>query len=59
MIRKLATDLGMDENPARLVGFIARQTGQNTDPNQLTKQQASIVIEGLKKLHADNTAPEK
>lgn len=47
LIRHLERELGWDENPARLAGFIKKYS--KTDCiDWLTKSQAGAVIEGLK-----------
>jgi hypothetical protein len=49
MIRKLAAELGWNDNPNRLAGFIKRQTGVDHE-RWLDAAGAWRVIEGLKKI---------
>lgn len=49
MINKLAQELGWDDNPKRLQGFI-KKYAKVDHPRWLTVKQASAVIEGLKAL---------
>lgn len=49
LIQKLAAELGWNDNPDRLSGFVRKYAGVD-NLLWLTKKQASAVIEGLKRL---------
>lgn len=49
LIRHLERELGWNENPSRLAGFIKKYSGTDCI-DWLTKTQASSIIEGLKGL---------
>lgn len=49
LIQKLAAELGWNDNPERLSGFVRKYAGVD-NLLWLTKKQASAVIEGLKRL---------
>lgn len=55
LILKLASALGWDDNPKRLQGFIKKYAKVDA-VDWLTPQQASRVIEGLKKMVERNAA---
>jgi hypothetical protein len=50
-INRLAEELGWDDNPSRLVGFIKKYAGVE-NIKWLTSNQAWRIIEGLKKMKA-------
>jgi hypothetical protein len=52
LIRQLAKELRMDDNPERLKGFCARQAAGKRELNRLSIREAGRVIEGLKHLIA-------
>ena len=49
LIRRLASELGWNDNPERLAGFLRKYTGCD-DIMWLTARSASAVIEGLKRI---------
>ena len=49
LINRLSCELGWDDNPARLTGFVRKYTGVD-NLTWLTAKQASSVIEGLKRI---------
>jgi hypothetical protein len=57
-ILQLEKQLGWDSDPSRLAGFIARQASGKRYLKTLTIAQASIVIEGLKKMLDQSTPAE-
>ena len=54
LIEGIAKRLGWEDNPARLLGFVAKYAKVD-DLQWLTKRQASTVVEGLKKIEARQT----
>lgn len=51
-IARLEYELGWQDNPDRLAGFIERQTGQKKTVPMLRNRDASKVIMGLRKINA-------
>jgi len=57
MIAKLEDDLGWQDNPQRLRGFIEHQTGQQKSVEMLRNREASKVINGMIKMREYQEQP--